>query len=48
MSQKIDTEYKIITTSGRENGPLDVDTIRGLFVRKLIDENTLVFVASRN
>lgn len=43
-----DAEYKIVTAGGRENGPLDVDTIRGLYLRKLIDENTLVFSPSRN
>ena len=48
MASPTDTEYKIITAGGRENGPLDVDTIRGLFARKLIDKNTLVYSASLN
>lgn len=41
-------EYKIITAGGRENGPLDVDTIRDLFDRKLINSDTLVFDPSLN
>ncbi len=41
-------EYKIITAGGRENGPLDVDTIRDLFNRKLINADTLVFDPSLN
>ncbi|HEY0319337.1 MAG TPA: DUF4199 domain-containing protein [Pyrinomonadaceae bacterium] len=38
-----DVEYKIITAGGRENGPLDVDTIRDLFNRNLVNNETLVF-----
>src|SRR5947209_1778328 len=48
MSKTKDTEYKIITAGGRENGPLDVDTIRSLFAKNLINKDTLVFVPSLN
>lgn len=48
MASLIDSEYKIITVGGRENGPLDTNTIHGLFTRGLVNKDTLVLVPSTN
>jgi hypothetical protein len=40
-------EFKVITAGGRENGPLDALLIKGLFSKKLINPESLLYVESR-
>src|SRR4051794_5868281 len=40
-------EFKVITAGGRENGPLDALIIKGLFLKKLINSESLLYIESR-
>ncbi len=47
LSNFANNEFKVITTGGRENGPFDVITIKDLFLKKLINEESLLYVDSQ-
>lgn len=46
ISSYPDIEFKVITTGGRENGPLDAGLIKEIYLKGLINDETLVHVDS--
>ncbi len=48
VSKFNDIEFKVITTDGRENGRLNVLNLKDLFLKKLINEESLLYVESKN
>lgn len=47
LVSELGEEFKVITAGGRENGPLDALLIKGLFSKKLINPESLLYVESR-
>lgn len=48
ISNYPDKEFKVITAGGRENGPLDVELIKEIYLKDLINDESLVHVSSCN
>src|SRR5438128_1321914 len=47
LVSELGEEFKVITAGGRENGPLDALLIKGLFSKKLINPESLLYVEAR-